>query len=111
MTYLFIVVGIAVINSLSTKKVSYLELLFTNLAIVAVTYGLEKIWLSGRESRKTVFYEKIDMIKPENQHLLIEDLKKRTGLNIHRVEIYRIDYLRDVARIRIFYYEDKKEIP
>ena len=108
MTYLFIIIGVAVINSLATKKVSYVELLFTNFAIVAVTYGLEKIWLLKRESRKTIIYENIELIKPENHHLLIEDLKKRTGLNIHRIEIGRINYLRDVARVRAFYYEKSR---
>ena len=111
MTYLFIIIGVAVINSLATKKVSYVELLFTNFAIVAVTYGLEKIWLLKRESRKTIIYENIELIKPENHHLLIEDLKKRTGLNIHRIEIGRINYLRDVARVRAFYYEKPGEKP
>ncbi|MFH1320175.1 MAG: DUF4956 domain-containing protein [Bacteroidota bacterium] len=108
MTYLFIVVGISVINSLSSKKVSYVELLFTNFAIVAVTYSLERLWLQKREIRKRITYEKIELIKPENHHLLMKDLRERTGLNIHRFEIRRIDFLRDTARIWIYFYNDEK---
>lgn len=107
MTYLFIVIGISVMNALANKKISYVELVFTNLAVIAVTYGLEKVWLLKHESRKTVIYEKIDLIKPENYDLLVKDLEKRTGLNINRVEIGRIDFMRDIARIRIYYFEPR----
>ena len=106
MTYLFIVIGISVINALANKKVSYSELLFTNLIVIAVTFGLEKVWLIRHESRKTITYEKIENIKPENRDKLIEDLQKRTGITINRVEVGRVDFLRDIARVRIYYFED-----
>ena len=107
MTYLFLVIGISVVNALANKKVSYAELLFTNFAIVGMTYGLEKVWLLRHESSKTINYEKIELIKPENRDLLIADLQERTGIKvINRVEVGRIDFLRDTARIRIFYYYD-----
>jgi hypothetical protein len=106
MTYLFLIIAIAIINSLSDKKISFVELLFTNVAIVSSTYLLEKVWLLRHESRKSIIYEKIELIKPENHKALIEDLKERTGLNIHRVQIGKIDFLRDVVTIKIFYFED-----
>ena len=106
MTYLFLVIGISVVNALANKKISYAELVFANLLIVFVTYGMERIWLLRHESRKNIIYEKIELIKPERREELIEDLKERTGIDIIRVEIRRIDFLRDVANIRIFYYED-----
>jgi len=107
MTYLFVVIAIAIINALANKKISYSELLFTNLAIIAVTYLLEKRWLLRHETSKTITYEKIDLIKPANQQQLIEDLTERTGLKINRVQVGRIDFLRDTARVRIFYFEDE----
>jgi len=109
MTYLFIVIGISVVNALANKKISHAELLFANLLIVFVTYGMEKIWLLRHESRKNIIYEKIELIVPERREELITDLKLRTGIDIIRVEIRRIDFLRDVANVRIFYYEDEKE--
>ena len=105
MTYLFMVIGIAAINGLANKKISYGELLFTNIAIVGITYGLEKLWLLKHESRRTIIYENIELIKPENHTQLLEDLCTRTGLNIHRIEIGRVDFMRDTARIRVFYYD------
>ena len=110
MTYLFIVIGISVINALANKKVSYTELFFTNLAVIAVTFGLERLWLLKHESRKTIIYEKIDLIKPENYQLLLEDLEKRTGLKINRVEVGRINFLRDAARVIIYYFEPSNRV-
>jgi hypothetical protein len=60
-----------------------------------------------KELGKTVSYENIEMIKPENHLKLLEDLKQRTGLNIHRFSITKVDFLRDMATIRIYYYATK----
>ena len=105
MTYLFLVIGISVVNALSNKKISYAELLFANAILIFVTYGMERLWLLKHESRRNITYEKIDLIVPEKREELLADLKQRTGLNIIRIEIRRIDFLRDIANIRIFYYE------
>ena len=108
MTYLFVVIGISVVDALASKKVSYAELVFTNLTVIGFTFVLEKVWLTRHETRKSITYEKIDLIKPENHDKLMTDLRERTGLNIHRFEIGRIDFMRDSANIRIFYHEDEK---
>lgn len=105
MTYLFVVIGVSVINALANKKVSYAELLFTNFVIVFITYLLEKVYLLRHESVRTIIYENIELIVPEKREQLLHDLHKRTGINISRIEIGRIDFLRDVARIRIYYFE------
>ena len=108
MTYLFIVIGISVVNALSNKKISYAELLFANFIIVFMTYGLEKLWLLTHESRKNIVYEKIELIVPEKKEELLADLKDRTGMDIIRFEINKIDFLRDVASISIFYYDNNE---
>ncbi len=105
MTYLFIVIGISVINALAGPSVSYAELIFTNLMVVIFVYGLEKIWLLRHESSKLVLYEKIELIKPQHKALLIKDLEQRTGLKINRVTIGKIDFLKDTALLQIYYYE------
>lgn len=109
MTYLFIVIGISVMNALVNKKISHAEVLFTNVMFIAITYGLEKIWLLKHESRKNITFEKIELIRPERKEELLADLKERTGLNITRVEIRNIDFLRDTANLRIFYFEDEQK--
>ncbi len=105
MTYLFLVIGISVINALANKKVSYAELLFTNFAILIITYLLEHVFFLRHETKKVINYENVELIKPEKRAELIRDLEFRTGLDITRVEIGRIDYLRDSVRVFIYYFE------
>lgn len=109
MTFLFLSITVAVVNALVNDKVSLIELLFTNAAIVLTTLIIEKYWLKESFSSKMITYEKIDLIKPENKEGLMADLQERTGLNIINLEINKIDFLRDTAQIRIYYNEaDKK---
>ncbi len=103
MTYLFVVIGISVMNALASKKVSYAELLFTNAAIVAGLWFLEKRLLLKEEKSLRIIYEKIENINKMKGDELLEDLEKRTGITIGRYEILKIDFLRDVADIEIFY--------
>ncbi|MFT6845997.1 MAG: uncharacterized membrane protein YcaP (DUF421 family) [Flavobacteriales bacterium] len=105
MTYLFIIIGISVINALANKKISHAELLLTNGFILFLSFALERLFLLKHESRKTITFEKIELIKPENGEALLADLENRTGLKINRIEIGRIDFLRDTAQVRIFYFE------
>ena len=107
MTYLFLVIGISVVNALANKKISHAEVIFANLLIVFVTYGMERIWLLRHESRRNITYEKIDLILPERREELIADIKQRTGIDVIRIEIGRIDFLRDTVNLRIFYYEEE----
>ena len=102
MTYLFIVITIGVINALSKTEVSYEALLFTNVAIVGLTYFLETYWQKNLLVRHMVVYEKLENIKPENHDKLLADLRERTGFDIQQFEIRRINFLRDTFRIRIY---------
>lgn len=103
MTYLFLVIAVAVINALTTKKVSFVELFFTNFSLVAATYFLERLWYREGLSEQTIEYEKIENIKPERRGEMLADLKNRTGLDIRSFEILTTDFLRDMARVRIYF--------
>ena len=105
MTYLFIVITIGVINALSGTEVSYEALIFTNITLVVLTCVLENYWQNNLLLRMNIEYEKIENIKPENRAELLSDLKERTGLNIQRLEFRRMNFLRDTARVRIYYKE------
>jgi len=103
MTYLFVVIVVSVINALANKKISYAELILTNLLIVGLLYILEKILHLRQEIMYTVLYEKIENVQAGKEEELLADLKLRTGKNIKRFQIERIDFLRDVAYINIFF--------
>ncbi len=103
MTYLFVTIGISVINALSNKKVSYVELLFTNMIIVTTMWALEKILNLRQEEFLMVTYEKVENLHTIKKEELIRDLEERTGLRIKRIEIQEINFLRDIAKIAVFH--------
>ena len=105
MTYIFVVIGLSVMNAMASKKISYAEVVLVNVIIVTIIYMLEKVWLLKHESSKIVLLEKIELIKPERQPELIADLEDRTGIKISRIEIGKINFLKDTARVKIFYFD------
>ncbi|MES2799431.1 MAG: DUF4956 domain-containing protein [Bacteroidota bacterium] len=104
MTYLFMVIGLSVVNSLASDQVSILEMVVVNLSLIGLTFGLEKLWLIKHETRKTINYERIDLIVVDRYEEMKADIEKRTGLQINRVEVGKIDFLNDTAQVRIYYY-------
>ena len=105
MTYLFLIIGVSVINALTNTETSVVDLLFTNFVIIFITYGLEKVWLLKHESSKNIIYEKINLIKEENYDELIKDLQERTGISkINRVEVGKINFLKDICDLTIYFY-------
>lgn len=109
MTYLFVVIGVSVINALANSKTSYIELFFINAVIVIIAFVLEKVWLIQHESSKIILYEKIELIKPELRAELIKDLEERTGIRINRVSIGKINFLRDTAQVIIYYFDSEQK--
>ncbi|NOY36651.1 MAG: DUF4956 domain-containing protein [Chlorobi bacterium] len=109
MTYLFMVIGLSVINALVTQKISYAETLFINLVVILTAWIGEKLLSVNKISRKTILYDRMDLLSPENRDQLIADLKNRTGLNIIRIEIGKIDLAQNMARIRIFFQQKNQE--
>ncbi len=103
MTYLFVVIGMSVMNALANKKVSYAEILFSNIAIIAGLWLLEKYLTRNNEGSMKVVYENISNVSIEKYDILMQDLKSRTGFDIKHFEIIQIDYLKDVATIMIFF--------
>ena len=108
MTYLFVVVGISVINGLA-MTVSYTELFITNLLLVLAVWLFETIHYKEHLECKIVVYEKVALAHADRENELMADLKLRTGLDIRRVEVGHIDYLKDIAYVKIYYASDKPE--
>lgn len=109
MTYLFVIIALSVINALSITF-SWAELFATNLLFffsVMVTEWSK--WLR-HVSTKTIKYDRIELITPEHRQELLADLTQRTGLNILKVEIGDLDFLKDMAIIRISYEPENNDI-
>ena len=102
LTYLFIVIGLGIINGVADSGVSVAELLVTNGVIVALTALLE-LGGGGRSERATpMLYDRLELLQPGNEPNLLADIAARTGLAVVRVETQRIDLLRDAAEITIY---------
>ena len=108
MTYLFMIIVISVINGLSLN-ISYLELGLANLLLIGIICMFEYQKVFSTTYSKLILYDRIDLITPEQRENMIEDLKKRTGLNIIGVEVGCIDFLKDSAFVKIFYHSDTYE--
>lgn len=109
MGYLFIVIGVSIMNSFANKKLSYAEIFFSNLAIVFMVGIIEKVWHLKHEISKKISYEVIENIKPENYDILKEDLEARTGLKINHLTIGDVDFVKDSATIIIHYNKTNNE--
>lgn len=100
MTYLFITIALAVVNAVSVN-VSMAEVILTNLIVAAAVWVCEKRLKSN--STKLVQYDRIELITPARRQELIDDLQTRLGLNITNVEVGAVDFLKDMAMLRITY--------
>ena len=109
MTYLFIVITIGVINALSGNQVVFIELFFANVTIVLLTFLLERHWVNNLPdnglSSKTVVYNNMEMIKPENHQALIDELAQKTGLSIVSCKIGRLNFVENQVNVKLYYKE------
>lgn len=102
MTYLFTVIAVGLISATSPYSITHLSII--NALIVAMTFLLESNLIIKKEYSKTVQFEDIKLIRFDNNDELISVLRERTGLNIHRVTISKINYLNDSASVKVFFY-------
>ncbi len=110
MSYLFVMLALPVINAVLIAQEVYASLVIADLAIAAMLLLIEKEWGLRNVSQKSITYERIEWIKPEHYQSLLADLRERTGLDILRCEIGKIDFLHDVAEIKITYTEPQDEV-
>jgi hypothetical protein len=103
MTYLFILIALPVMNSVMISNTALPYLLVANGAVLALLFALEKEWGFRFSGSKRVMYDRIDLISPAHEERLLADLRERTGLNVERVDVRRIDFLHDTTDLTIYY--------
>lgn len=105
MTYLFLVIVISLLNGVGPLSPSSAAFVNSLLCIV-VALG-ESSLFAPRIFEKNIRYENIHNIRPENYDQLVTDITERTGLNIKSIEIINIDFLSDIANLKVFHSEQK----
>lgn len=103
MTYLFVISALPVMNSAGANGDIWPQLLTANAIILAVLLVLEKEWGFKYEASQSIVYEKIELIAPERRRELLADLEVRTGLKIKRIAIGKVDFMRDIANLNIYF--------
>jgi Domain of unknown function (DUF4956) len=109
MGYFFACIALALLNALVNFQMGVAFLLAGNVLIVGMIFVLERFTSLSHANFKQINYERIDLIKPETREAMIADLQARTGLPIYRVDIIKIDFLRDTARIKAYYLAEQNE--
>ncbi len=110
MTYLFLCIAIGLLTAVTKikdaeDKYEYIFLIGLNSAVLVLTWFLETNRFVKKEMSKFITYENIELIQSHRQAELLEDIKLRTGINIHRFTVQRINFLKDSAIIKIYFYE------
>ena len=104
MTYLFVMAALPILNSVLWGSSEYDKLLIVDLLVVLILWILDREWGFYRNrSQMSIVYEKIDLIKKERKEEMLKDLSERTGLSVLDFDVVNINFLRDVAEIRITY--------
>ena len=107
MTYLFLVTVASLLCAVS--PLSAIELLVVLSILSGSAYVAEAMEANSKVGEQLVRYEIIENVKPENYHILIQDLKRRTGLDVIDVAITSIDFIQDAASLRVFYTPHEKK--
>lgn len=113
MGYFFICVALGMLNSLANTSDGYTIIIICNVIILTLTFFLERLNFMNNENAKEIIYDNVQLIKPSLRDELIADLVERTGLEIHKVEVISINYLKDTALLKAYYYsiESENSIP
>lgn len=108
MTYLFVLIAISIING-SGMATSYVSFIAVNVLFILIIAVLEAVGMFSRKGQKIITYEKIELIRPDRREELLADLKARTGLDIVKVQVGSIDFLKDTAFLKVTYIPDDPE--
>jgi hypothetical protein len=101
LTYLFVLLGIGILNAVANKKISLAELVLINAAVVGIAAFLEHRPLGGRKETRLVVYDRLDLLRPGREDELLADLRTRLGIEATAFELKDVDLLRDTAKLLV----------
>jgi len=107
MVYLFITIGVAVLNALVSAELRLVTILFTNAAIIFSVWLLEKLLKLTHQQSIAIKYDNLELIKSQNYELLHKDLEEKTGLEIERIKVEQINYILQQAELKIYFKNDR----
>ncbi|MRT92372.1 DUF4956 domain-containing protein [Ancylomarina sp. 16SWW S1-10-2] len=106
MTYLFLIITLSVVNALASREVSLSVILFTNCCLMATTWVMENVWMKRHLARRSLIFDRVDLIHPSKKNELIENVFDRTGVVVVKFKVGKIDLIKKSVSLTIFYKED-----
>ena len=102
-------IGIGILNAVANEQFTLSEVLLVNFSIVGLVVVLEyNSWVQPVLSLP-IMYDNLDLVREGDKNVLLQDIQQRTGLNVQRTSISRIDLLRDIAEIQVYYIESENQ--
>jgi hypothetical protein len=102
LTYMFVVIGIAILNAVVNKKVSFGELMLVNVCIVGMAFVLETLSFFRLSQQHAIVYDNLELLRSGDDPAILADLGERTGLPVERYRVDEVDLLRDTARLTVY---------
>jgi len=107
-TYLFISIGLAVINGLVEFNIAnWLGLIIVNVLVLGAAYIMEHYRPKSIVFKKSLVFTPTNFNEVSNEKLLITDIKKSTGIDVFKVEVIKINKNKNEITVWI-YFKDLK---
>lgn len=103
LSYLFVGIALGIVNAVAAGHVPWLEVLSVNTLIVGLTAAVQRAASTERERSVPVLFDELELLAPEQQAALLENLTRRCNLQVVRAKVERVDLLRDAAELTVFY--------
>lgn len=109
MTYLFIIIGLSVLNGLTRDTLSFSEAGVLNLLTLITVFVFEKVLNLRTEAYKIIVYEKLELLSPGNEEALKNDVKQRTNIPVEKIEVMKYNFTKNSVLLKVYYHSKKSE--
>lgn len=109
MTYLFVIIGLSVLNGLTKNTLSFSEAAVLNILTIATVFIFEKVLNLRTESFKVIVYEKLDLLVAGKEEELIQDVRARTNIPVERIEVVKYNFTKNSVLLKVYYHSKKFE--
>lgn len=109
MTYLFIIIGLSVLNGLTKNTLSLSEAVLLNLLTVGTVFIFEKVLNLRTEAFKVIVYEKMELLGPGNEEALKQDVRARTNIPVEKIEVLKYNFTKNSVVLKVYYHSKKSD--
>lgn len=102
LTYLFICLGLAILNALMNLDVPIIRILANNVLIILTIGITDYLLFRNGTLEKIITYDKLDLLAEDKRGELEEDLRQRFGVtHIKQIQVGNIDTIKNRVKLRV----------